>query len=156
MFPKLDLKPNVSIVFQGSDGEVCGLYPKNRSTAVKLWDMQDAKICGNPLEVKGGGLGVFKQENVKNDVWMLPVLPDKVSVEPESNNYLSDIEKLVAFRTSYQYISLKQKLFFAFEDQEEAILLIFGEFLLFPQKERQIFPTYRFYELLEVMTKPQK
>ena len=35
-------------------------------------------------------------------------------------------------------------------------MLIFGEFLPFLQKERQIFPTYRFYELLEVMTKPQK
>ena len=35
-------------------------------------------------------------------------------------------------------------------------MLIFGEFLLFSQRDRQIFPTYRFYELLEVMTQPQK
>ena len=47
---------------------------------------------------------------------MLPVLPEAVPIEPESNEFLTDIEKLVAFRTSYQYISLKQKLFFAFED----------------------------------------
>ena len=86
----------------------------DRSTSVKLWDMQDANA--NPLEVQGGELGVFKQSYVKSDVWMLPVLPEQVPVEPESNEYLTDIEKLVAFRTSYQYISLKQKLFFAFED----------------------------------------
>ena len=47
---------------------------------------------------------------------MLPVLPENVPIEAGSNEYLTDIEKLVAFRTSYQYISLKQKLFFAFED----------------------------------------
>ena len=28
--------------------------------------------------------------------------------------------------------------------------------MLFSQRDRQIFPTYRFYELLEVMTQPQK
>ena len=44
-----------------------------RATSVKLWDMQDAN---NPLEVQGGELGVFKQSNVKSDVWMLPVLPE--------------------------------------------------------------------------------
>ena len=52
---------------------------------------------------------------------MLPVIPDKVEKEIGSGRYLTDIEKLVAFRTSYQYISIKQKLFFAFEDKEEAI-----------------------------------
>lgn len=66
--------------------------------------------------MKGGPLDVFKQPNIKSDVWMLPVLPEQVPVEPESNEFLTDLEKLVAFRTSYQYISLKQKLFFAFED----------------------------------------
>ena len=70
----------------------------------------------NPLEVKGGELGVFKQNNVKSNAWMLPVLPEKVEIKPETDQYLSSLEKLVAFRTSYQYISLKQKLFFAFED----------------------------------------
>ena len=72
---------------------------------------------------------------------MLPVLPDKVETAPESGIYLESLEKLIAFRTSYQYISMKQKLFFAFEDQEEAILSILREFLLFSQKDRQIFPT---------------
>ena len=47
---------------------------------------------------------------------MLPVLPEHVAMESGSDQYLTDLEKLVAFRTSYQYISLKQKLFFAFED----------------------------------------
>ena len=70
----------------------------------------------NPLEIKGGHLEIFKRRDVKPDVWMLPVLPEKVEVEPESGQELSNLEKLVAFRTSYQYISLKQKLLFAFED----------------------------------------
>ena len=52
---------------------------------------------------------------------MLPVLPQRVEIEPDSEEYLTVPEKLMAFRTSYQYISLKQKLLFAFEDQEEAI-----------------------------------
>lgn len=70
----------------------------------------------NPLEVKGGELGVFKQKDVKDNAWMLPVLPEKVEIKPETDQYLEPLEKLVAFRSSYQYISLKQKLFFAFED----------------------------------------
>lgn len=57
---------------------------------------------------------------------------------------MNEVEKLVAFRTSYQYLSLKQKLYFAFEDREEAIKLIFGEFLLYPQGDHQIFPRNRF------------
>jgi hypothetical protein len=61
----------------------------------------------NPLEVKGGELGVFKHASMPKDVWMLPVLPDKVEIEPDSGKYLTDVEKLCAFRTSYQYISLK-------------------------------------------------
>lgn len=71
---------------------------------------------------------------------MLPVLPPRVEEEPDSGKFLTDKEKLQAFRTSYQYIYLKQKLYFAFEDQEEAIMLIFREFLLFSQNYRQIFP----------------
>ena len=118
---------------------------------MKLWDMHN-----NPLEVKDGNLGVFKNEQVSDDVWMLPVLPEKVEIEPGVAKHLTAHEKLVAFRTCYQYISLKQKLFFAFEDQEEAIQLILVEFLLFSERDRQIFPVYRFYELLEAMTDPQK
>ena len=48
---------------------------------------------------------------------------------------MNEYEKLAAFRTSYQYLGLKQKLYFAFEDREEAIKLIFGEFLLYPQED---------------------
>ena len=70
-----------------------------RSSMVRLWDMGEMKY--NPLEVKGGELGVFKQPNVKNDIWMLPVLPQRVEIEPESEEYLTVPEKLMAFRTSY-------------------------------------------------------
>ena len=126
----------------------------SRSTNVRLWDMQDAQI--NSTEVNSINLDIFNRAAIKSDVWMLPVLPENVEAESDSGVMMNEIEKLIAFRTSYQYISLKQKLFFAFEDREEAILLIFGEFLLFSDKDRQIFPTYRFYELLEMMTKPQK
>ena len=45
---------------------------------------------------------------------------------------MNEIEKWVAFRASFQYLSLKQNIYFAYEDREEAIKLIFGEFLLFP------------------------
>ena len=55
-------------------GDVCLLKDTlERSSMVRLWDMRDANY--NPLEVKGGELGVFKQANAKNDIWMLPVLP---------------------------------------------------------------------------------
>ena len=95
----------VSIVFKGM-GEACPLRDTlERSSMVRLWDMRDANY--NPLEVKGGELGVFKQANVKNDIWMLPVLPSRVEIEPDSAEYLTDVEKLISFRTSYQYISLK-------------------------------------------------
>ena len=67
--------------------------------------MNDAKC--NPLEIKDGELAVFSHSNVKKDVWMLPVLPNKVETEPDSGKYLSDTNKLIAFRRSYQYISLK-------------------------------------------------
>ena len=44
-------------------GEVCPLQEiVERSSMVRLWDMKDANY--NPLEVKGGELGVFKQANV--------------------------------------------------------------------------------------------
>ena len=91
----------------------------DRGSVAHLWDMNGAQY--NPLEIKGGHLEIFKRRDIKPDVWMLPVLPEKVEVEPESGKTLSDLEKLVAFRTRYQYISLKQKLLFAFEDQEEAV-----------------------------------
>lgn len=52
---------------------------------------------------------------------MVPVLPKNLAAEKGSKNVYSELETLVAFRTSYQYISLKQKLYFSFEDQEEAI-----------------------------------
>ena len=55
-------------------GEVCPLRDvQERSSMVRLWDMRDANY--NPLEVKGGELTIFKQANVKDDIWMLPVLP---------------------------------------------------------------------------------
>ena len=47
---------------------------------------------------------------------MLPIIPDKLETESESGVYMSEVQKHVAFRISQQYISLKQKLFFAFED----------------------------------------
>jgi len=110
----------------------------------------------SPLFVKDGQLNVFKRKDIRSDMWLLPVIPDKVEIELNEGKYLTELEKLVAFRTSYQYISMKQKLFFTFEDPEDAIAMIFGEFLFFSKKNRQIFPTYRFYELLERMTQGQK
>ena len=59
-----------------------------------------------------------------------------------------------AFRSSYQYISFKQKLIYSFEDQDDALQLIFKEFLLFSQKVEHIFPKSRFEELLRYLTKP--
>ena len=67
-------------------------------------------------QLKGGELGLFEQVKVSSNVWMLPVLPERVLVDLDSNENLDDLQKLVAFRTSYQYISLKTKLLFAFED----------------------------------------
>lgn len=67
-------------------------------------------------QLKGGELGLFEQVKVSSNVWMLPVLPERVLVDLDSNETLDDLQKLVAFRTSYQYISLKTKLLFAFED----------------------------------------
>ena len=61
---------------------------------------------------------MFYQANVGPDTWMLPVVPEKVELDERTNynEFFNDMQKLIAFRTSYQYISLKQKLFFAFED----------------------------------------
>ena len=53
-----------------------------------------------------------------------------------------------AFRSSYQYIGLKQKLIYSFADQDDALQLIFKEYLLFSQKVEHIFPKSRFEEIL--------
>lgn len=95
-------------------------------------------------------------DQVGSNVWMLPVLPEEVETEPDSGVFLNQIDKLMAFRSSYQYISLKEKLYFAFESKSEAIQLIFNEFLRFKHQDRQIFPRQRFCELLEHMTADQK
>ena len=58
---------------------------------------------------------------------MLPVLPANLQVQQPGSKMvetMTDFQKLIAFRRSYQYIGMKQKLFFAFEkyeDIEEAI-----------------------------------
>ena len=67
-----------------------------------------------------GGLEIFGK--VSNEAWVLPVLQE---ITLDSGKALTTKETLQAFRLSSQYISLKQKLYFAFEDQEEAILCIF-------------------------------
>ena len=40
---------------------------------------------------------------------MLPVLPDEIELDERTKcqEYFNDMQKLIAFRTSYQYISLK-------------------------------------------------
>ena len=84
-----------------------------------MFDLQAAQDNPNPIQIKEGKLNVFMQEGIGTDKWMLPVLPDKVELDDERANgqdCLNEIQKLIAFRTSYQYISLKQKLFFSFED----------------------------------------
>ena len=115
------MNPTDSIVFRGISKVVIEKHHgADKPNGEKgLFDMDAAKY--NPRTLQDGHLNVFKRPNIRKDVWMLPVIPDKVEKEIGSGRYLTDIEKLVAFRTSYQYISIKQKLFFAFEDQEEAI-----------------------------------
>ena len=71
----------------------------SRSTNVRLWDMQDAQI--NSTEVNSVNLDVFNRQAIKSDVWMLPVLPENVEAESDSGVMMNEIEKLIAFRTSY-------------------------------------------------------
>lgn len=55
----------------------------------------------SPLEVKDGQLNVFGRDDIVKNVWFLPVIPDKVEIEVDSGRNMTDLEKLVAFRTSY-------------------------------------------------------
>ena len=74
-------------------------------------------------------LSIFKNNKIPSEVWFYPKLPEVLYQEKA---VFKQIEKWVAIRASHQYLSMKQKLYFAFEDREEAIKLIFGEFLLYP------------------------
>ena len=86
---------------------------------------------------------------VSDDVWFLPRLPQDLF---KNSNQVTNFEKWVAHRTSYQFISIKQKLYSVFEDREEANKLILGELMFYPQNEQVIFPYKRFQEILEYLT----
>lgn len=68
-----------------------------------------------------------------------------------NSSQVTDFDKWVAHRTSYQFINLKQKLYSVFEDREEANKLILGELMFYPQNGQDIFPFGRFQEILEYL-----
>lgn len=59
-------------------------------------------------------------------------------------------------RHCYQYIQMKVKLFFIFEEQDSAIQLTFRELMNFPRCPEEYFPRHYFVVLLEFLTLEQK
>jgi hypothetical protein len=60
---------------------------------------------------------------------MLPVLPPKLQTKHMTD--FGSVQKLNAFRYSYQYILLKVKAFSEFEDKYEGVMLIWLELMRF-------------------------
>lgn len=75
----LSLKPSSSIVFKGISKVETETHESDGKKGVNepMLDMlQPDKY--SPLEVKDGLLNVFKREDIHEDVWLLPVIPDMV------------------------------------------------------------------------------
>ena len=104
-----------------------------------------------PVQVERQELKEF--EGVGKDIWLLPVIPEEV-LDEDSRTPLTELEKLLAYRYSCQFISMKTKIIFHFEDFEEAIARIFDEFMSFPERDQDLFPIEFFKELLRFMSRP--
>ena len=59
-------------------------------------------------QIKNSDLTSFKASDITPDIWMLPVLPRAIKNCKKED--FTEHQKLMAFRYSYQYILLKQKL----------------------------------------------
>lgn len=106
-----------------------------------------------PVQVERHGLKEF--HGVSKNIWLLPVIPDEV-IDEDTREEMSELDKLLAYRYSCQFISMKTKILFHFEDFEEAIARIFDEFMTFPERDQDLFPIEFFKELLRFMSRPLK
>ena len=73
--------------------------------------------------------------------WMLPTL--------WADEYKS-------IRKSYQWIQMKIKLFFIYEELDNSITLTFQELMNYPNLPEEYFPKHYFDELLKQLTRDQK